>query len=204
MNTDKHGLLATKRHEKPQKLNLRCREVREHLAEWVERSLAAQKRVRIEEHGAVCGECGRVLKEAREGEARMRGLFLTAADSMHVRPAFEGKLVRALRAGAGAASEAERIGWFGLWRFGFGVAVGVIFLGLLVWRLEEQPGGSQAFATSEQATVQSPSRATVAYVLPDYSFREEGNLVWDSITYRTNVLDLTLWAQRKSETKKEL
>ena len=174
-----------------------CKKVHELLPEWTEGSLAPEQRARIEEHAAACAGCSTLLKEARDAEVRMRGVFLQAADSVTLAPQFERKLVRELSTGVQPPSrEAEQTGWFSFLRLALGAAVGLMLLGLLIWRLEPQPEGS---GPKGNVTAQKAARATVAYVLADYEFREEGELVWDTIMYRTNVLDLRLWAKAEAK-----
>jgi anti-sigma factor RsiW len=175
---------------------MRCEEVDELLPEWAEGSLVDEERVDIEEHAITCSACGALLKEAKESESQMRGLFSQAAGSMSFRSSFKKKLVRELSEGTERALDVERIPWAGFWRLAAGVAVGIMLLASLVRRWERPSKNPRGLVARAPSAGHVASRATVMYVVPEYSFRQDGNLVWDTIVYRTNVLDLTLWAQR--------
>src|ERR1043166_3763908 len=91
----------------------------------------------------------------------LTGVFSHVADSIIFAPGFERKLVRELSSGAQAPTrEAEKIGWFSPLRLALGAAMGLILLGLLVWRLEQPPEGSRPRGNP---TPQKAARATVAY-----------------------------------------
>ena len=173
---------------------MNCRQFQNDLYEYLDGSLSPEARAAAEHHLSECVACREKLKEERQVAQIMGDRFRRAAELLELPPAVGCRVLAALASeGREAAEEQGSVfSWRRLaWPLALAASV-LLLLGLCVlWLRGPGPGGlrAQPHAPGRELSVQ------LSYVVPVYTFRQDGGFVIDALTYRTNVVNERLRAE---------
>ncbi|SPE54590.1 hypothetical protein SBV1_190065 [Verrucomicrobia bacterium] len=177
---------------------MNCRRFQNRMQEYEEGGLSPAWRRAADEHVAGCNCCREALRRHRQlAQFLSEGLGQTAAPH-HLSADVRQRILAAAehRPALPEGRAGERVkgwGWFG-WPLAFGI--GLVLTALLA------PGFfsrllSGGVSRTQSAQIRPAISIRVSYPVPSYTFRREGDLVVDSITVKTNMVDETLWASGK-------
>ena len=83
-----------------------------------------------------------------------------------------------------------------VWRVaaGFGLLAGLAAIGLWIW---DGDGKTSAAKVRDPVAEQELISLEASYVVPVFTSRRQGNLVIDAVTFQTNHVRQTLWAEAR-------
>ena len=173
---------------------MNCRRFQHRLYEYLEGSLSRGARAAAEKHLARCAACRQALGAEREIAQSLAGTFRRATDSLQLPTEVQHRLLAALAEQRPARSEEQGsvFAWRRrAWPVTLAASVCLLLAGIFLF-----PRG-----TGRQTDLPQPHRASggtsiqLSYVMPTYTFRQEGGYVIDALTYQTNVVNERLPAK---------
>jgi predicted anti-sigma-YlaC factor YlaD len=176
---------------------MNCEDFQNGLLEYLEGTLSPSDQAATEEHLAHCGSC----REAVEREQRL-AQFLSHESARSTAALHLGPDVRRRIAARLAPETREQIHapgkiFAGL-RLAWPTAIAVSVLVAAIWfggfflrPREPKSAARQPHGEPRPAT----ASIRISYLVPVYTFRREGNLVIDALTWTTNVVDQALWVK---------
>ncbi len=173
---------------------MNCRRFQNGLFEYLEGGLPPRAQAAARAHLAGCGRCREIWRRHQELEQRLARGFRQATDSLRLDRGVEQRVLRAAR--ETPPEPAADLSLIGLWisrRWPWALATGAcVFAGLLaLGRLSEHRDRDvrllQGRHLAATATVQA------FYPVPTYTFRKQGPLVLDMLTFETNAANGLVW-----------
>ncbi|MGA2864071.1 MAG: zf-HC2 domain-containing protein [Verrucomicrobiota bacterium] len=178
---------------------MNCRRLEHWLDEYVEGTLSPRKQAAADRHLAGCAACRAKLRRYREFAQSLAGEMRQATQSLRLRPEVERRLLQAQRSGtAGVADQpaAARF-WSRLFQPRAAaaclLAAGVLLAGYFTWRSGHRPGTGPDLSVSVQ----------VSYLVPKYTFRQEGSYVIDTLSYETISVHGRFWPEHNPKPMRE-
>ena len=167
---------------------MNCRRFQHRLYEYLEGSLSRGAQAAAEKHLAGCAACRQALGAERETEQSLSGTFRRATDSLQLPAAVQHRVVAALaeQRHARGKEQGSVFVWGRLaWPVALAASVCLLLAGLYLfpWDSSRQTGLAQPNLASGGVSIQ------LSYVVPTYTFRQEGGYVVDALTYQTNVVN---------------
>ncbi|HYG36543.1 MAG TPA: zf-HC2 domain-containing protein [Clostridia bacterium] len=177
---------------------MNCQRFQNQLYEYVEGSLPPRAKLAAEKHLSGCPLCrGLVNREVRVGRILYRELQ-KAAGPLVLSSDVPNRVLAALNRNAAPKRHDSLL--VSLWRQLFwpvAATACLLAVGLFI-----------AIQTQKHRTALSPAplgqqaiSVNASYTVPTYTFRREGNLVIDAVTFQTNTVRQTLWADANAESE---
>ena len=173
---------------------MNCRRFQHRLYEYLDGTLSPGAQAAAEKHLSGCPACRQALGAERQVGKSLSGTFRRTTDPLRLPPEVQHRVLAALADQRRARGAEQGIVLF--WRkFAWPVAVGapvlILLAGLLIY-----PRGPMAHTGSRQPHLAGAEVSIqLSYVVPIYTFRQEGGFVVDAVTYQTNVINERLPAQ---------
>jgi anti-sigma factor RsiW len=176
---------------------MNCGDFQNGLLEYLEGTLSSGDQAAAEEHLAHCGSC----REAAEREQRLAQFlsreFVRSTAALHLGPDIGRRIAARLAPKPREQVRAPGKYFAGLrlaWPVAISVSVlvaAILFGGILLRPREPKSAARQPHRELRP----SAAAIRISYVVPVYTFRREGNLVIDALTWTTNVIDQALWVK---------
>jgi anti-sigma factor RsiW len=174
---------------------MNCRLFQNQIFEYLDGSLPPRAQVAAEEHLSACAACRLALSREQQTAQSLSDEFRNASASLRLPQDFGHNLLSALANERHARDEQPGIVLF--WRrlawplvaaaAGLLVLAGALFL-------MRAPGPGMARPRPRSAG--SGVTVQLSYVVPTYTFRQEGGFVIDALSYRTNFVNQRFPASR--------
>jgi len=178
---------------------MNCRRFQHEIYAFLDGSLSRRAQAAAERHLAGCRACRQVLEAERLVGRVLSGHFRGAAESLQLAPEVGRRVLAALaeeparpaRATALPVGQSVVFFWRRLaWPLAAAAAGLVVLVGFFLTRTPKpQPPPSQPRLADRGIAVQ------FSYVVPIYTFRQEGGFVIDALTCQTNVVNERLGPQ---------
>jgi anti-sigma factor RsiW len=173
---------------------MNCRLSQHRLYEYLDGTLSPGAQAAAEKHLSGCAACREALRAERQVAQSLSERFRQTTDSLQLPPEVQHRVLAALADQHRAPAE-EPVSVFpwGRWAWPVGLAASVllllagVFLSMRASRPQTSP--AQPHLAGGGILVQ------FSYVVPTYTFRQEGGFVVDALTYQTNVVNERLPAE---------
>jgi anti-sigma factor RsiW len=173
---------------------MNCRRFQHLLYEYLDGTLSRRAQAAAERHLSGCAACRQALGAERETAQFMSTTFRRATDSLQLPSEVQRRVLAALPDQGEAEVQEQPVSGFWWHRLAWPLAVGAPVLLLLagvclyLWASRPQDGPAQPHLAGGGVSIQ------LSYVVPTYTFRQEGGYVVDALTYQTNVVNERLLA----------
>jgi anti-sigma factor RsiW len=173
---------------------MNCRRFQHRLYEYLDGSLSPGAQAAVERHLSGCAACRQALGAERQVAETLSGTFRRATESLQLPPEVQQRVLAALadQRRAPAEQQGSVFSWSQLaWPVGLTASVLVLLAGVFLFPRGpgSQMGSPQTRLAAGGVSIQ------LSYVVPIYTFRQEGGVVIDALTYQTNVVNERLPAQ---------
>ena len=173
---------------------MNCHGFQHRLYEYLDGSLSPGAKAAAERHLSGCAACRQALRAERQVAQSLSGKFRRETDSLQLPPEVQRRVLGALADQRGNPGEEHRsvFAWFRLaWPASLAGLVLLLLAGILLFPRGRMAhtGPSQPHFAGGGVSIQ------LSYVVPIYTFRQEGGSVVDVLTYQTNVVNERLPAQ---------
>jgi predicted anti-sigma-YlaC factor YlaD len=174
---------------------MNCRRFQHRLYEYLDGSLSRRAKTAAEKHLSGCAACRQTLLAERQVAQSLCERFRQTTDSLQLPPEVQHRVLAALavQRRAPAEEQATLFSWGRCaWPVGLAASVLVLLAGVFlhVRAFRPQLGPAQPHPAGSGIQVQ------FSYVVPTYTFRQEGGQVVDALTYQTNVVNERLPAEQ--------
>lgn len=176
---------------------MNCRHFQKMLHEFVDGTLPVREREAADKHLAICDACRLTLRKEQEISQHLSALLRENTESLVLPPQFQRRVAMAIGSRGALPSGRElfvalltRLAW------PLAIAASVCMAAFLTVVFLRGRNPSPETARSAIRDVASAISVRVTYRVPAYTFRREGNLVVDCLTFETNVVDTAFWAGR--------
>jgi anti-sigma factor RsiW len=174
---------------------MNCGRFEREIYEYLDGSLSPRAQAAAERHLSGCAACREALIQERQTARSISVKFRRATDSLQLPPQFGHRVLAALADEHGAPSAQQRIVLF--WRrLAWPLAVAASGLLLLAGFFFLVPAPRPGMAPPPPHTAEGGVTIQLSYVVPTYTFREEGGFVIDALSYLTIVVNERLPASR--------
>jgi anti-sigma factor RsiW len=174
---------------------MNCRCFQREIYEYVDGSLSSRAQAAAERHLSGCAACRQALIQEQQTARSLSDKFRKATASLQLPPEFGHRVLAALADEHRAPGEYQIVGLF--WRrltWPLAAAASGLLLLAGFFFLARAPGPGMAHphlrSARGEVTVQ------LSYVVPTYTFRQDGEFVIDALSYRTIVVNERLPASR--------
>jgi len=168
---------------------MNCHGFQHQLYEYLDGSLSEGAQAAVEKHLSGCAACRQALRQERQLAQSLSDKFRRTTDSLRLPPEVQRRVLAAL-ANQGGAQEQEQVRAFWWRRLAWPLCVAAPALLLLLAGVfyfsrvfRPQTSSPQPHLAAGEVSIQ------LSYVVPIYTFRQEGGYVIDALTYQTNVVN---------------
>ncbi len=173
---------------------MNCRRFQNWLYEYVEGSLSAGKQAAADKHLAQCSACLQTVRQEQQRAQFLSSRFRQNTETLALRPEIRRRIL------AIPSQEHAPRPIVALWnRFTWplGIAAAVLLVAAIL-RLNY-------FSRARVNDPDTPSVVSieVSYRVPTCKFHKEGNLILDTLSYKTVVVSETLWSTKSIREKQE-
>ena len=189
---------------------MNCRRFQHRLYEYLDGSLSRGAQAAAERHLSGCATCREALRAERQVAQSLSERFRRTTDSLQLPPEVQHRVLAALPAqrptlaeGQGRTSlpgpravlaeQLESVFSWGRWAWPVGLAASVLVLLTGVFLHVRAPGPQTG--PTQPHLAGSSIQVQFSYVVPTYTFRQEGGYVVDALTYQTNFVNERLPAE---------
>ena len=175
---------------------MNCRGFQKRLYEYLDGTLSSARSVAAEKHLGGCRACREAVREEQEVAQFLSARLQQSAEAIALDPGLEGRIARTLRQKPASVGDDRPLNR--LWpRFAWPLAAAVLsIVAILAGRFFFAGRVSQPQTVSIKGGArQSDVIIHVSYGVPTYTFRREGNVVTDAITYDTRVENGSLFVR---------
>ena len=173
---------------------MNCRRFQNDLYEYQEGSLSPRVRAAAEKHLSECAACRQRLDQEQQVAQSLADGFRRTAAPLRL-PSSVGRRVLAAMADESRAAREARghllVSPHLAWPLALAASVLLILGGWALFLRPPGPGG----ARPQPRLAEGGVSIQLSYVVPVYTFRQEGGFVIDALTYQTNVLNERLYAE---------
>ena len=157
----------------------------------LEGSLSARAQAAAEAHLARCAACRQRLAQEQQVGQALHKIFRRATEQLELPPSLSRRVLTALAQEHVGDQEAQGpLPWWRRLAWALPAAACLLLiLGGWAWLLR---GTGPGTARSQQHLAERVLSAHFSYIVPSYTFRQEGDFVVDALTYQTNVVDRTV------------
>jgi anti-sigma factor RsiW len=174
---------------------MNCRRFQREIYEYVEGSLSPRAQAAAERHLSGCAACRQALIQEQQTARSLSDKFRRTTHLLQLPPEFGHRILAALADEHRAPVEHQGFALF--WRrltWPLAAAASGLLLLAGFFFLVRAPGSGTAHphprSAGGEVTVQ------LSYVVPTYTYRQDGEFVIDALNYRTNVVNERLPASR--------
>jgi anti-sigma factor RsiW len=181
---------------------MNCWRFQNRLHEYVDGTLSARTQTAADRHLARCTACRDAVSQEQHFAVNLPERLRQGTASLALHPQIRQRIVTALE--SDSAADAESV--VRLWnRFArpLGVAVSLLLIASCV--LVNFFSGAKVHKTTPSVgrEIRSAVSIEVSYRVPKYKFRQEGDLVVDTLSYETIVASGTLWTGGPERAKEQ-
>jgi len=168
---------------------MNCRRFQHRLYEYLDGTLSREAQAAAERHLSGCAACREALSAERQVAQSLSDKFRRTTNSLRLPPEVQSRVLAALANPRGARDgDQGRVFWWP--RLAWPLAVGAPVLIALAWAfLGVLDPGPQPAPPAQPHLAAGEVSIQLSYVVPIYTFRQEGGLVIDALTYQTNVVN---------------
>ena len=173
---------------------MNCRRFQHRLYEYLDGILSPGAQVSAETHLSECATCRQALQAERQIAQALSEKFRRTTDPLRLPPEVQPRVLAALADQCRAPEEEYGSVFFWgrlAWPLGLAASLLLLVAGVLLHLRTSRPQMRQAHLRPVPGEV----LAQLSYVVPIYTFRQEGGFVIDTLTYQTNVVNERLPAQ---------
>jgi predicted anti-sigma-YlaC factor YlaD len=173
---------------------MNCRRFQHRLYEYLDGTLSPGAQAAAERHLSGCAACRQALRAERQIAQSLSDKFRRTTDSLQLPPEVQRRVLATLADQRRAPDEGQGIvfSWRRLaWPLAMATSVLLLLAGMFLFLRgpRPHPGSPQPHLAGGGVSIQ------LSYVVPIYTFRQEGGFVIDALTYQTNVVNERLPAQ---------
>jgi predicted anti-sigma-YlaC factor YlaD len=173
---------------------MNCRRFQHRLFEYLDGTLSPGAQAAAESHLSRCAACRQAVRAQRQIAQSLPEKFRRTTDPLRLPPEVQRRVLAALadQRRAPAKDQGSEFSWGRLaWPLGLAASVLLLVGGVFLCARTFRPktGPTQPRLASGEVLAQ------LSYVVPIYTFRQEGGFVIDAVTYQTNVVNERLPAQ---------
>jgi anti-sigma factor RsiW len=173
---------------------MNCRRFQHRLYEYLDGTLSPGAKAAAERHLSGCAACREALRAERQVAQSLSDNFRQTTDSLQLPPEVQRRVLAAL-ADKRRAPVGELVGVFtwGRWAWPVGLAASVLLLlaGVFLYVRAPRPQTGPAQPRLAGGGIQ----VQFSYIVPTYTFRQEGGYVVDALICQTNVVNERLPAE---------
>jgi anti-sigma factor RsiW len=167
---------------------MNCRRFQHRLYEYLDGTLSPGAQAAAEKHLADCAVCRQALNAERQVAQSLSGTFRRATDPLQLPQEVRRRVLAALADQRRAPAEDQGAIFFWrrlAWPLGLAASVLLLLVGIFLFPQGPRPqtGSPQPHLAAGGVLVQ------LSFVVPTYTFRQEGGSVIDAVTYQTNVIN---------------
>jgi anti-sigma factor RsiW len=173
---------------------MNCRRFQHRLYEYLDGTLSPGTKAAAERHLSECAVCRQALSAERRVAQSLSGTLRQATDSLRLPPEVRLRVLAALAEQRRAPTENQGAVFFWrrlAWPLGLAASVLLLLAGIFLFPQGPRPqtGSLPPHLAAGGVLVQ------LSFVVPTYTFRQEGGFVIDALTYQTNVVNERLPAE---------
>src|ERR1019366_6525547 len=173
---------------------MNCRGYQHQLYEYLDGTLSRRAQAAAERHLSGCAACREALRSQQQVAQSLSEEFRRTTDSLQLPQEVQHRFLTALAdQHRASAEEPGSVFLWGRWAWPVGLAASVMLLLAGVSLYVRAPGPQRDLAHSHSA--RSEIQVQFSYVVPTYTFRQEGGVVVDALTYQTNTVNERLPAK---------
>ena len=173
---------------------MNCRGFQHRLYEYLDGALSPGAQAAAEKHLSGCTACRKALRTERQAAQFLSDKFRQSTDSLQLPPEVQHRVLAGLadQRRAPAGEQGSLLSW-GRWEWPVGLAASVLLLlaGVFFYVKASRPPAGPSLPHFGGAGIQ----VQFSYVVPTYTFRQEGGFVVDALIYQTNVVNERLPAE---------
>jgi anti-sigma factor RsiW len=177
---------------------MNCRRLQYLLDEYVDGTLSARVKAVADKHLTTCNACRQAVRQEQQVAQSLSVLFREHTESMTLRLEVQHRVLTALECEPAPFTEGRFI--VRLWcRFGWPLATAASLLIatlLLIAFFFGRRNPSAEIVQPRADDSHSPVVVQVRYGVPTYTFRKEGDLVIDTLAFKTSAVAVTLWVDQ--------
>jgi anti-sigma factor RsiW len=173
---------------------MNCRRFQNDLYEYLEGSLSPKARAAAEKHLSECAACRQRLGQEQQVARSLANGFQRAVEPLQLPPSVGRRVLAAMADEGRAAREVSDnvLSWRRLaWPLALAASLLLLLGGWAVLLRAPGPGETHP----ERRAAESDVSIQLSYVVPVYTFRQEGGFVVDALTYQTNVVNERLYTE---------
>ena len=173
---------------------MNCRRFQNRLYEYVEGTLSPGMRAAADQHLARCSTCRQAVRQEQQLAQSLSERLRQDTEALALRPDVRERILAVLEHKSAPPMDGESV--VGSWnRFAWPLAIAASLLLVVAFlRITRFPGAELHETEIARSDVREiPVSIQVSYCVPTYKFRQEGNLVVDTLTCETMVANETLW-----------
>ena len=166
---------------------MNCRRFQHRLYEYLDGSLSPGAHAAAERHLSACAACRQALSAERQIAQSLSEEFRQTTDALQLPPEVQRRVLAALadERRAPDARPSSVFAWGGLaWPLELAASV-LLLAGLFFVARGPRP----PTAPAQRQLAEGGVSIQLSYVVPIYTFRREGGVVIDALTYQTVVID---------------
>ena len=173
---------------------MNCRRFQHRLYEFLDGTLSPGAQAAAERHLSGCAPCRQALQAERQIAQSLSEKLRRTTDSLRIPPEVQRRVLAALADQRRAPAE-EYGSVFSRGRLAWPLGLAASALLLVAGVLLHLRTSSQQTGPAQPRLAEGEVLAQLSYVVPIYTFRQEGGFVIDTLTYQTNVVNERLPAQ---------
>jgi len=173
---------------------MNCRRFQNDLYEYQEGSLSPRVRAAAEKHLSECAACRQRLEQEQQVAQSLADGFRRTAAPLQLPPSVGRRVLTAIADEGRAAHQAQGhvlLSPHSTWPLALAASVLLLLGGWALFLRAPGPGGTRPQPRLAEGDVS----IQLSYVVPVYTFRQEGGTVIDALTYQTNVLNERLYTE---------
>jgi predicted anti-sigma-YlaC factor YlaD len=173
---------------------MNCRHFQNRLYEYVEGSLSAGTQAAADKHLVACSACRQALRKEQQRAQFLSGQFRQRSETLALRPEVRRRI---LASPAPAPVQNPIIDLWNRFAWPLGMAASLLLVATILL--------INHFSGARGDDPGAPSAVSIeaSYRVPTCKFRQEGNLVLDTVSYETVVVSETLWTTKPIREKQE-
>ena len=177
---------------------MNCEHLRESIYDYLDDSLSPSDKADAERHLSGCAACREVVGRETDLAQSLSSRFEEAVDAVALDPIVRREMVAAVERKVAGPGERAPLGFWK--RLALPFAAAAVILVVAVSMGHHFSGGERSHGETALAPTpveKGEAVIHVSYSVPGYTFRREGNLVIDALTFDTLVADGALHLNNK-------
>ena len=184
---------------------MNCRRFQNRLYEYIDGTLSRRTSTAAGKHLARCSACRQAVRQEQQRAGFLSDRLHRETSTFALQPEIRRRILAAIEREPVLTTDGESI--VGVWhRFAWPLTAAASLLLILAFVVISHFSGARVHKTETARFDELDTHSTVSiqlsYCVPTYKFRQEGNLVVDTLTCETMVADETLWTGRQEPVEK--